>query len=199
MSTVTNFLNPGTNSADGDGDLTATLDTVERLFPRIAMRLLFDVAADSPLWELPLPQLRALHLVALRQHCSIGHLAERLGVAMSTATQMADRLEQRGCVMRVDDPEDRRVVRLTLTEEGRQLIEQRRLQRRARLEEALARMPAGRRAALIAGLQSLYESGGCGRKERTCRQGSSLLDWVREELESESATEDERLAGPHGR
>jgi DNA-binding MarR family transcriptional regulator len=167
--------------------LTDTIRAIERLLPRIARALLFDVAADSPLWDLPLPQMRALFTVGHRKSCTMGDLADRLGVAMSTVTQIADRLEQRGWLRRVHDPEDRRVVRLALTEEGRELVEERRRQRRERLEEALLQMPADSRQALLLGLRALHEVGGCGTgREHSCATASSLLDWVREDLEAAS-------------
>lgn len=170
-----------------------TLDTVERLLMRSARRLLFEVGTESPLWDLPVPQIRALHMIAHRRRCAMGDLAERLGVAMSTATQLADRLEQRGWIQRVDDPEDRRVVRLALTPEGQGIVEQRRQQRRAQLQGALAGMPAEKREALIEGLRALVEAGGAGR-ERHCGQGSSLLRWVREDLGDEAVWDEERPA-----
>jgi DNA-binding MarR family transcriptional regulator len=170
-----------------------TLDTVERLLMRSARRLLFEVGADSPLWDLPVPQIRALHMIAHRRHCAMGDLAERLGVAMSTATLLADRLEQRGWVQRVDDPEDRRVVRLALTPEGRGVVEQRRQQRRIQLQGALGRMPAEKREALIEGLRALTEAG-CAGRDRVCSQRSSLLRWVREDLADETVWDEERPA-----
>src|SRR4051794_1470001 len=120
---MVNLSTDETIPAAGSEELAdTTLDTVERLLMRSARRMLFEVAADSPLWDLPVPQIRALHLIAHRKHCAMGDLATRLGVAMSTATQVADRLEQRGWVQRVDDPEDRRVVLLALTPEGREVV-----------------------------------------------------------------------------
>jgi MarR family transcriptional regulator, organic hydroperoxide resistance regulator len=171
----------------------ATLDAVERLLMRSARRMLFEVAADSPLWDLPVPQIRALHLIAHRKHCAMGDLAARLGVAMSTATQVADRLEQRGWVQRVDDPEDRRVVRLALTPQGRTVVEERRQHRRAKLREALAKMAEEKREALIDGLRALCEAVHAGR-EGECGHSSSLLRWVREDLGGDTVWEEERPA-----
>jgi DNA-binding MarR family transcriptional regulator len=186
-----NLLHHRTKPASEDAVPAEVLDTVERLFMRAARRLLFEDDADSPLWDLPLPQIRALHMIAWRRNCAVGHLAERLGVAMSTATQIADRLEQRGWVRRVDDPEDRRVVRLALTAEGQDIVEQRRRQRRQHLLAALAEMPPASVEALVEGLRALHDFGGLG-GERSCRGGSSLLNWVREELEVDPAAGEER-------
>jgi DNA-binding MarR family transcriptional regulator len=48
-------------------------------------------------------------------------LAERLGCHTSNATGIADRLAARGLVERTDDPADRRIKRVSLTEAGRQV------------------------------------------------------------------------------
>ncbi len=46
--------------------------------------------------------------------------ASRLGVTKGAVTQIVGRLEAKGCLVRVRDPEDRRAVRLVLTDTGRQ-------------------------------------------------------------------------------
>jgi DNA-binding MarR family transcriptional regulator len=50
-------------------------------------------------------------------------LAEALDVSQASATGIVDRMEQRGLVERGRDEEDRRVVRVALTDEGRRLVE----------------------------------------------------------------------------
>ena len=49
-------------------------------------------------------------------------LAESLDVSQASATGIVDRMEQRGLVERQRDDEDRRVIRVALTDAGRQLI-----------------------------------------------------------------------------
>jgi 4'-phosphopantetheinyl transferase len=50
-------------------------------------------------------------------------LAEALDVSQASATGIVDRMEQRGLVERRRDEEDRRIVRVALTDEGRTLVE----------------------------------------------------------------------------
>jgi DNA-binding MarR family transcriptional regulator len=50
-------------------------------------------------------------------------LAEALDVSQASATGIVDRMEQRGLVERRRDDEDRRIVRVVLTDEGRRLVE----------------------------------------------------------------------------
>src|SRR3712207_5721150 len=128
-----------------DHGLEETVDALERLMPRVLRRLFFDLSEDSPLWDLPVPQLRLMGMLSHRDNRRMSEVAECLGVAMSTATQVADRLEARGWVRRAPDPEDRRVVLLALTEEGRRLTAERREARRRRLRRTLAQLDDGER------------------------------------------------------
>ncbi|MDP9457820.1 MAG: MarR family transcriptional regulator [Actinomycetota bacterium] len=51
-------------------------------------------------------------------------LARKLGGSFSNATVLVDRLVERGLVERMMEPQDRRVVLVHATEDGRLLIEQ---------------------------------------------------------------------------
>jgi len=52
-------------------------------------------------------------------------LAERLGVTAPTASRAVDGLVEHGVLERRPDPDDRRAVRISLTSEGRSLVEER--------------------------------------------------------------------------
>jgi DNA-binding MarR family transcriptional regulator len=53
---------------------------------------------------------------------TMGELSAELGIPMSSATRMADWLVRAKIVERCNDPHDRRVVRLCITDNGRELI-----------------------------------------------------------------------------
>ena len=55
------------------------------------------------------------------QGLTMHELAEKQGCALSTATALADRLLRAGLVERVDDPDDRRIVRLVPTAKAKEL------------------------------------------------------------------------------
>jgi DNA-binding MarR family transcriptional regulator len=55
--------------------------------------------------------------------CGVTEVGEHLGVTSAAASQMLDRLVHLGLVSRAEDPDDRRVKRIELTEKGRQVIE----------------------------------------------------------------------------
>jgi DNA-binding MarR family transcriptional regulator len=95
-------------------------------------------------------QLGALHTIRRRGSVTMRELAEALGASsLSTATQMADRLERLGLVQRDHDPRDRRVVRLSLTPPARTLLERAFTLRRRALERALSSLDDAELATLV--------------------------------------------------
>src|SRR5688572_14218570 len=69
---------------------------------------------------LSLAKLKALkHLVEAKEPMPLGQLAEKIACVKSNVTQLVDRLENDGLVQRVPDPNDRRSVLASVTDEGR--------------------------------------------------------------------------------
>jgi DNA-binding MarR family transcriptional regulator len=66
-----------------------------------------------------------------KQHVIMSELAERLSVALSSATGIVDRLVTKGYVSRSRSKADRRIVQVRLTEKGANLLADH--DRRARL------------------------------------------------------------------
>jgi DNA-binding MarR family transcriptional regulator len=121
-----------------------------------AARLLVAVVAASVLEveeRASLPQLRVLTLMEARGSLTLGAVAAALGVHPSNATRMCDRLVAAGLVNRRDDPDDRRQLRLTLTEAGRDLVESLMSHRRAAVARAMAEMAPDDRALLASSLK----------------------------------------------
>jgi DNA-binding MarR family transcriptional regulator len=75
--------------------------------------------------DVTMPQFKTLVLVyGSEQRClRMGQLAASLGVALSTTTGIVDRLVEQGLLLRQEDPEDRRLVVVSLTERGRETME----------------------------------------------------------------------------
>lgn len=89
-----------------------------RAFVGITARALAGLDAD-----VTLPQFRALMVLAMRGPQRPADISAELKVAPSTGTRMCERLVRKGLVRRSRTPTDRRVVRLRLTEAGRDLVE----------------------------------------------------------------------------
>jgi DNA-binding MarR family transcriptional regulator len=55
---------------------------------------------------------------------SMTHLAEMLDISLSNATGLVDRMAERGIIDRTGVPDDRRIVRVALSDHGRELLAQ---------------------------------------------------------------------------
>jgi DNA-binding MarR family transcriptional regulator len=82
-------------------------------------------------------------------------LAAREGVTQPAMTQLISRLEESGLVRREASPEDGRVVLVVITDEGREVLAQRRLVRTGKLAGIIARLAPEHRAALASALPAL--------------------------------------------
>lgn len=106
------------------------IDEREDLIHRIteAQRILTKAFAQdkSPLFtsNLTMRQLKVIMLVAINGSATGQDLAHHLGVALATVTGLVDRLVAHGLVSRHEDPHDRRVRRVELTEAGTKLIQE---------------------------------------------------------------------------
>jgi len=69
--------------------------------------------------ELPARAMRAIVILSNRGRCIMSDFANAVGVPVSTATHMIEKLVRKGLVVRVRSEEDRRVVYVELSDEGR--------------------------------------------------------------------------------
>jgi DNA-binding MarR family transcriptional regulator len=100
-------------------------------------------------------QLGALRIVAISPGISLGELSERLFLHISSVSGIVDRLEKRGYVTRERSGEDRRVVHLTVTADGRRVIRRTPLAGMGLLIHSVDRLPAGQIRDLLKGLKLL--------------------------------------------
>ena len=82
-------------------------------------------------------------------------LGDMLLVNRSNVTGLVDRLERDGLVRRVDDPEDRRVNLVEMTEAGRERLAIAKVDYFARVEQVLAGLSVEQRKALVELLDSV--------------------------------------------
>ena len=75
-------------------------------------------------------------------------LAAAAGIGQPAMTEMIQRLERQGLVIRIDDPEDGRAALVSLSDEGRALRGEQQRERRDRLAVLLTALPAEDEAAL---------------------------------------------------
>jgi DNA-binding MarR family transcriptional regulator len=126
--------------------------------PEVMRQLFGRRVLPSGMWELTVPQLRALRTVALQADCTMGELAKGLRISLGAATGLVDRLIQHGLVQREADSQDRRIVRVRLTDAGRRAHNAAARETRRRIKAALRALSAEEQAQVASALALLRKA-----------------------------------------
>lgn len=73
---------------------------------------------------LSMSHIGAMFQIHRKGTCGVTELGNHLDVTSAAASQMLDRLVQQGLMLRTEDPDDRRVKQIELTEKGKHLLEE---------------------------------------------------------------------------
>lgn len=84
-----------------------------------SMQSLFRYAKEN---NISMSQVGALFHISHKGTMAVTDISERLGVTSAAASQMLDRLVQQNLLERTEDPNDRRVRQISLTPQGRNLL-----------------------------------------------------------------------------
>jgi DNA-binding MarR family transcriptional regulator len=132
---------------------TVSEDDVLLALARMAMdasvRASEDVGGVSPV------QLRALTSLRQKGEANLAQLADDIGITVSTASRLVDRLVSAEWVHRAASKTNRREISLTLTGTGKRLLRRYDSRRVVLLKECLERVPAERRDAVLGALAEL--------------------------------------------
>jgi DNA-binding MarR family transcriptional regulator len=132
--------------------LSVTLREWAELFMRRSMRDFIRFIKET---GLSTTQLNTLMRLYYHGACPISEIGDHLGITNAATSQMAQRLVEHGLLERTEDPTDRRVKQLTLTAEGRALIDRGIEARRRWLEELTTALPLEQQANIITALVDL--------------------------------------------
>ncbi|OIK28415.1 MarR family winged helix-turn-helix transcriptional regulator [Streptomyces malaysiense] len=135
--------------------VTRAVLTASRLLVAVSARSLAAVEDRATV-----AQFRMLVVLSTRGTTKLVELAELLQVAPSTAMRMVDRLIATGLADRRANPANRRETLLTLTEEGRRVVEDVTAKRRAEIAAIVERLRPTERLALIEALGAFNRAGG---------------------------------------
>lgn len=134
------------DATDGSTE-RGTADLVLEVVPRV-MRLIRAEMRGATGSGVSVPQLRALLAVRRQPGTNLSAVAEHLGVGLASASTLVDRLVRQGLLTRVQDPDERRRVRLELTAEGALRLDVARRRASEALAEALASCTDAERSAV---------------------------------------------------
>jgi len=106
-------------------------------------------------FELSFSQLKALHYLHGQDDLSVKALGESLGLSLAAISRAAEELVQRGLVDRTEDPADRRMKRLRLTDKGHALVLKMREVRMAGFEQFVGTLSPKESALLAKALEPI--------------------------------------------
>jgi DNA-binding MarR family transcriptional regulator len=132
----------------GDDVLLAAL----RLAMGISVRAADEVGDISPV------QLRALTVLRETAAANLVQLAQGMGVTVSTASRLVDRLVAAGLAERRPAPQTRREIRLSLTRSGKATLARYDRLRVTGLRQCLDHLPAEQHEPLMAALRTLIDA-----------------------------------------
>lgn len=125
-------------------ELASALERLVRLFRQLTTARDLSLTAAATLATLERDGPRRLTELAVQE-----------GVTQPAMTQLVARLHEAGLVERAADPADGRVVRVGITEAGREALAARRASRADRLTVLLSRLDDENRAALAAAVPAI--------------------------------------------
>lgn len=112
-----------TDSSETDHERTELIGQLERLHADTERQMLRSLVDPKIKIPLTMQQFKVLAMISIDpEHANAHRLGEQLGVSPATMSGLVDRLVDHGVARRVEDPQDRRVRRLEITESGRELI-----------------------------------------------------------------------------
>lgn len=133
-------------------ELCTSVSDVEHasdLFVAIVEKLMTQRMLDESFDQQVTPaQVVALRYLSLNESSLMSDVAEGLSISFPAATKTIDRLVRKGLASRAEDPHDRRVVRIRLTEQGKQLVTEVFAERARRFNTVLERLDPDARASL---------------------------------------------------
>jgi DNA-binding MarR family transcriptional regulator len=106
-------------------------------------------------FDLSFSQMKALHYLYEDADLSVKALGEKLGLSLAAMSRAADELFQRSLIDRTEDPSDRRIKRLRLTDAGHELVLRMRELRMAGFEQFVATLSPRERAQLEKALEPI--------------------------------------------
>jgi DNA-binding MarR family transcriptional regulator len=136
-----------------DESLIDAAISASRAFNGVAIHLLSERFPDL----VTIPILRALWLLSLQGEVRMSDLAGRLSMTAPTAGRICGKLEEHGCLTRRIDPDDRRVVLVSLTAPGRDMFDAVVADMRSVFADILHSIPLQRQAALTESLNLIFD------------------------------------------
>ena len=133
---------------------TATLHEWMTVFMRHSMHNFMQHVREG---GYSMSQISALFQIRRESGCGVTDLGDHLGITSAAASQMLERLVQQGLILRSEDPLDRRVKQLFLTEDGQKIVQESIHARQGWLDSLTGTLSSAEQEQVIAALKILIE------------------------------------------
>jgi DNA-binding MarR family transcriptional regulator len=137
-----------------DETFTTTLQEWVNVFMRRSMHNFISYARES---GLSMSQVGALFHIHRGDVCGVTELGTNLGITSAAASQLLERLVQQDLILRFEDPADRRVKQLVLTDKGIQTIQESIHARQGWLDDLKGTLSTSEKDQIIAALNILID------------------------------------------
>lgn len=145
-------------SGDASEDKRTLIDRFQELELRQIRLFVRDRSLPLLSTTLTIQQLKVLVVLSIDGDLPAHELAERSGVGVATLTGIVDRLAARGLAYRREDAADRRVRRVDLTDQGRELADSMWGAGQQRTRQALHALDIDTLRGLARGLEALCDA-----------------------------------------
>ena len=120
-------------------------EEVVSLLPRL-MRGVFKKHSDElGKGTISVPQYICMNLILVKGSVMMKDIASGLHISLPAATGLIDRLYIMGFVRRVNEPSDRRVIKIALTDKGKKIVGQVKEQRRSAIIDVFSQLSENER------------------------------------------------------
>lgn len=134
---------------------TVTPNTMIDMMFTISRLMKSEMSYTNNLMHLSVLQIQTLMFIHKNNKTTMSAIAENFQIELPSATSLITKLSDQKLVTRLDDPNDRRLVLITLTEEGKSLLERAMRERRRKLENILSYLSSQEKVQLTHILETL--------------------------------------------
>lgn len=132
-------------------------DKLSRLMPEIARGTLRREAVELSSGHITLPQFFILNMLEKEDALRMTDIARILGVTTAAATGIVDRLVKSSYAVRVYDTRDRRIIKIRLSPQGRELVQRINKRKKHNIIEIFGRIPSEDRDSFLKILMRVHE------------------------------------------
>lgn len=133
------------------------VENMNVLFLEVFGEIFMRMQSDKTMNSVPAVQIRVLYLLGTRGPKRMTDIADSLSVSMPAVTAMVEKMVQARLVQRLADPQDRRVILVSPTDEGLKALKSVLKVHETRMEQVLSLLPPAKQREMLAAFQRIHD------------------------------------------